>query len=53
MIKAKLLSLIKEQSKKTKIALLPKRERLALKLLHCYPLFRLVISIREKKNGTL
>lgn len=52
-IKTKLLSLIKEQSKKTKIALLPKRERLALKLLHCYPLFRLVMILREKRNGTL
>lgn len=50
-IKTKLLSLIKEQSKKTKIALLPKRERLALKLLRHYPLFRLVMILREKRNG--
>lgn len=51
--KTELLSLIKEQSKKTKISLLPKRERLALKLLHCYPLFKLTMIIREKRNGTI
>lgn len=50
--KTYLLTLIKEQTRKTNISLLPKRERLALKLLHCYPLFRLVMIIREKKNGT-
>lgn len=50
--KTYLLTLVKEQTRKTNISLLPKRERLALKLLHCYPLFRLVMIIREKKNGT-
>lgn len=50
--KTYLLTLIKEQTRKTNISLLPKRERLALKLLRHYPLFRLVMNIREKKNGT-
>lgn len=51
--KTKLLSLIKKQSKLTNISMLPKRERIALKLLYCYPLFTLIMKAREKRNGTI
>ena len=50
-----LLSLSKKRyalgfSNPNMLAMHPKRERLALKLLHCYPLFRLVMILKEKEK---